>query len=455
MTNRFELVFGVERLDFIPYNIDTLELEYDFYDNHGGFLWIPSIKEVQIKGVYGADYTWLLNIIKNNKCDNVTFNYYCDEALKFVGRFNYYTCKINEDNCIITAGITSDTITRALLDIIEDKQTLGSHETDVIVPSLSITYTHAVKITDAITHFLTGTGLTLQSTFLTSAFNPMPRAYEPPLDIWAANVNRHDNLFLANGPDGTDEVIETSLGEILDILCLQTLNLRWGVDEVNNKFIIEHISYFENGLSYAGPPVVGLDLTTLDGGKWLRQTNSYELGGLIAPHQEYYKTQIGTDSSYEVNILLTDRCNAGEMKTEEINLNVELSPADVEADGGDNLMLFCCYLNAGNYYIYEQNDAGTWITNIFLLANTRLYYWLWDRWFSELYQVAADPYGWTPTNSTKKLKTQGDLNFLICCTSIDPYKLVKTTLGDAYVGDNYSIRLATGKCSMTLKYEDV
>ena len=56
----------------------------------------------------------------------------------------------------------------------------------------------------------------------------------------------------------------------------RTINVFPYVDEANNKFKLEHRYFFENNLTYSPFSTVGIDLTTLEDGKYILNDNSYK-----------------------------------------------------------------------------------------------------------------------------------------------------------------------------------
>ena len=84
--------------------------------------------------------------------------------------------------------------------------------------------------------------------------------------------------LIASGYDQPAQKAPITLKRVTDML-RDCFRCYWFIDE-NNKFRIEHISYFMRGGSYSGTPVVGMDLTALkvtrNGKPWAYVRNQYQ-----------------------------------------------------------------------------------------------------------------------------------------------------------------------------------
>ena len=98
------------------------------------------------------------------------------------------------------------------------------------------------------------------SGFFAPSNNPL---YEDPVARQLQNVflTPASNILVGNY-DQPAQRAKITLGKLLDAL-KKVFLAYWHIDS-NGKFKLEHKSYFENGGSYSGSPVVGLDLTAYE-----------------------------------------------------------------------------------------------------------------------------------------------------------------------------------------------
>ena len=123
------------------------------------------------------------------------------------------------------------------------------------------------QIAPSITH----DGTTDYSAFLYAENNPISNIAQTLFITPKSNV-------INSGYDQPAQKAPITLKQVLNML-RDCFRCYWFVDD-NNRFRIEHISYFMRGGSYSGSPVVGIDLTkeivTRNGKPWSYVRNQYQ-----------------------------------------------------------------------------------------------------------------------------------------------------------------------------------
>lgn len=117
---------------------------------------------------------------------------------------------------------------------------------------------HAYKIVDVVSTILDaiGTDVTHEessafSNFLYAASNTIRGVFRTPFIVPITNI-------LVGDYDEPQPVANISLQDIID-LYWKALKVKWYIDS-NDRFVFEHVHFFENGGSY-GAPIIGTDLT--------------------------------------------------------------------------------------------------------------------------------------------------------------------------------------------------
>jgi len=136
------------------------------------------------------------------------------------------------------------------------------------------------------------------------------------------------------------------LKEILDML-RDVFQLYWFIDYdgVEYKLRIEHISFFKNGGTYSGSPIVGTDLTALQnariGKPWAYGTDQWEIqkGGLPAAIQFKWMDSVSTafeGQSIEAEAFYIDKSNTETIQVSKFTTDVDfvlLNPSEISLDG--------------------------------------------------------------------------------------------------------------------------
>jgi hypothetical protein len=471
MQNRFVIIddIGTER-DFTPYNYNEIKIVDKRSTLTRAWMWDKHIDDIEI---LGADYDYVYNLINTNKCVDYYIKWYCDGALKYYGYFNYYSCDIDKDGCKMS--IKSEEYNAAYkYFLLRYKQEFNLSEHTAQIPycdtvvSLPFAWLLLEKrngqlISDILNFLADRCGLTVSSKFLNDAICPIS-VLPGDLDIPYNNedtsaVNLYKTLMLVNSKVGSD--IITSLSEILTALCEQYFNLYWHIDHTTNTLHIEHALYYRNNNSYTINNTVGVDLTTINGGIYVTDTDKYSIDGNDInylkswtpnyPHRNLPPTLYGSGTFgwklyYECIPNMNNSVVYGQLYDTHVRLIMDESI--------DSVMLCATYIDSlARYQVYYKQIAGTnYHINYPFETNFGWYLWKWG---------ADTPIAYNDLNkppktmaSTKPTITQVDIEFPLCCDNLDLNKLVRTNLGDGMI-DEASLSISTGMCTLKLKYADI
>lgn len=452
MALTYEITFGAESRYVEPLNSDDIDIVDRFVDENYAWLYVKDISDVEI---YGDDYNWLYALMTANKCSEFNIEIKCDDDVKYNGRFNYYTSEIDYDHCIIKITLTSDTYTTDLLGIIDEERDAMTLAADATVTALAIGigYNDAKKLNDVINGYITGVGMTLQSEFLQNAISPLftnfpAGTFQVPFDWYSTNVNPFTKLYLTLSSAIVDRKMNMSLGYLLKELC-KSLNLRWTVDNSAGKLIIEHVEYFKHGMQYGNGYNVSVDVTTIDGGKWIEETSKINYTTYQFPITEARWPKFS--SNY--GVLLVNDCVMKGSQHDDIRPEFENDIETVESEQNECTLLMACYENLGNILVYEHNFSGQTINNYPFYNIIAIEYWLYDRCFPTVYAAIGTATDWN-TKSQKEIRKQENVEVPVCCLNINPYFLVTTQYGNGQI-ITYQYKLSTGMGKFALKYSDI
>lgn len=133
-----------------------------------------------------------------------------------------------------------------------------------------------------------------------------------------------------------------SLKTIMDSLEAM-FKCHWHIED--NKFIIEHVSYYQNGRSYSGTPSISVDTTTtLDsrtGKPYSVGTNSYEYDKLEVPYKYTFSFMDKCTQSFEGTGMFNKSDLARKDVTSDVTLNqvttdidyIQVNVAEISSDG--------------------------------------------------------------------------------------------------------------------------
>ena len=250
-----------------------------------------------------------------------------------------------------------------------------------------------------------------------------------------------------------------TLGDVLEML-QKTMACYWFVDD-SNRLRIEHISWFKNGGSYDGTPLVGIDLTAMvnsrNGKMWSFDTSEYTYDKLQMPERYQYEwmddtTDVFKGSAVEIVSGYVQEGNIEETTVSKFNSDVDymmLNPSNVSQDG---FALLCCTIQSG-----EWNVTLNRLTLApFECQNWQLAFASLIPWF-----LISDMPAWdikidgsaTTAKGIQRMKKQ-QVSIPLDGPDPDMGKLVKTTIGDGEV-EKMMIRLTSRMAKTTLRYDTV
>lgn len=264
------------------------------------------------------------------------------------------------------------------------------------------------------------------------------------------------NLISANY-DQPAQKAPITLKHITDML-RDCFRCYWFIDE-QNRFRVEHISYFMRGGTYTSPPVVGIDLTkqvvTRNGKPWSYARNQYEFDKpeMAARYQFGWMDDV-TElfDGYPIDIIskYVNQDNIEQIDISQFTSDVDyvlLNPSEISKDG---FVLLGAQLVDGEYKLpyvnfninYSEHILqNAWVAFIYLQQ-----YYMFDMPARnvEINGVQQSVYG------VKKLKTQ-TIKFPVL-TEPDMFNLIKTGLGNGTI-QKMSVNLSSRNANTTLKYD--
>lgn len=150
-----------------------------------------------------------------------------------------------------------------------------------VIPNID--YDNGFRLKDIIEYILIDlNNVEYQSDFFDAATNP----------VTEANPNRLNEMILYRKSDIIDPDVSATKGivtlnKILE-WCKKIFNCFPSIDSTE-KFRIEHRDYYDNSNSYSVARVIGIDLTTLADGKYIRNLNRYEYDNSKVFRKEIFK----------------------------------------------------------------------------------------------------------------------------------------------------------------------
>lgn len=272
-------------------------------------------------------------------------------------------------------------------------------------------------------------------------------------------ITPKSNLITA-GYDQSAQKAPITLKRVTDML-RDCFRCYWFIDE-QNRFCIEHISYFMNGGAYPGTPdspKVGIDLTeqivTRNGKPWSYVRNQYEFDKpeMAARYQFGWMddvTELFNGLPIDIISKYVNPDNIEQIDISQFTSDVDyilLNPGDVSKDG---FVLLGAQLNGGEYKLpyvnFRINNTdhilqNAWVAFIFLQQ-----YYMFDMPARNV-QINDVPQ-WV--RGIKKLKTQ-TIKFPVL-SEPNLTKLIKTELGNGTI-QKMSVNLSSRNANTTLKYD--
>lgn len=251
-----------------------------------------------------------------------------------------------------------------------------------------------------------------------------------------------------------------TLRQFLDML-RNTFQLYWHIE--GNKFCIEHISYYRNGGTYEGNPVVGYDLTQLEnirnGKKWAFGTSEYSFDKENMPERYQFTWGDDVTDAFEGQPMQIVSRYVQPGKIEEINIggfnpDIDLMLLNPEAMSQDGFALFAAVYNnnTGQYELpFVRRDVDNityYLQNGFLaMVNLQPQYWLYDMPARNL--IVNGVQVWAYGIQRRKSQT---VTFPIGNDDPDLMGLVKTQIGNGQF-EKISINLSSRTAKATLKHD--
>lgn len=252
---------------------------------------------------------------------------------------------------------------------------------------------------------------------------------------------------------------DITLGQMLDML-RDTLKLYWHIS--NNKLIIEHISYYQKGLTY-GTPIVGSDLTALynpnNGLSWGFSQNKWEYDKENMPERFEFDWMDDVSIPFQGYPIVIRSNFVQKGRIENITVNgfttdidfIMATPGAISKDGFV-LLGTIMSIDGANTVPFIKKDLGN---NKKIIMQNGLLSWpvLHENFYA--YDLPAtkaiinDINVVVPFTISRFKKQEVVYPFT---TIIDPYKLVKTALGDGQI-DKMSINLESLLIKATIKHD--
>ena len=288
-------------------------------------------------------------------------------------------------------------------------------------------------------------GYSLESELLTNETNPVTGNPKNPM----TDLHIVAKSDVVNPTASTWASILKLSARILFGDLSELLNARWTVNKTTSKVVFEHIS----GILLN---TIGIDTTTLDGGKWDVGRRSISYDKLQVPSSETFRfPSQSQDINFEgLPIVYTASCvGSSDLPHQTQLLETEITRIFQNTNEG----LEGAVLVAVESILQADNKAEDGaLTNIFIpnaplsWANLHRDYYLHDRFLHTGELNGAS----TVFTTTKPVKRQDNLVVPICCISdFNPLELVRTSIGDGrFESGVYDFN--TEKLTFSLKYED-
>ena len=251
-----------------------------------------------------------------------------------------------------------------------------------------------------------------------------------------------------------------TLKQFLDML-RNTFQLYWHIE--GNKFCIEHISYYRNGGTYDGNPIVGYDLTQLEnirnGKKRAYGTSEYTFDKEDMPERYQFTWGDDVTDAFEGQPMQIISKYVQPGKIEEINIggfnpDIDLMLLNPEAMSQDGFALFSATYNyqMQQYelpFVRRDIDNVTYyLQNGFMaMVNLQPQYWLYDMPAKNLIVNGVQVWAY----GIQRRKSQ-ILTFPIGNNDPNLFRQVKTYIGNGQI-DKLSINLSSRMAEATLKYD--
>jgi hypothetical protein len=300
---------------------------------------------------------------------------------------------------------------------------------------------------------ITHDGTSDYSQFLYGTTNPIT------YNAFRIMITQKSNI-LAGEYDQPAQKAPVTLSAILSML-RDTMKVYWYIED--NKFKLEHISWFKNGGAYSGSPVTSFDLTTL-----IQQKNK-KPWGFVSSKYSYDKVDMAERYEFGWMDEVTEgfagypiEINSKYVQRGKIeNVNISAFTSDIDymllnsgAISQDGFALFGAVWNSTNNryelpYIERTVDGGKLRLQNGLMSFVYLHpnFWTYDLPSTDV-TINEDPY--MRVHGVERKKKQK-----VAFPSLDdpnPLQLVKTYLGDGQI-EKLSVNLQSRMNDIELKYD--
>jgi len=254
--------------------------------------------------------------------------------------------------------------------------------------------------------------------------NPTNDAYDYAKDVEGVmqNVLIFQKSDVVN-PDATNDATRLLLSfNDMFTAFKDAFNVYWAIvqDGGDTVLRIEHETYFTGS--------AGLDLTTLDGGKYIRGLNRFETDGEIPPF-ERFAYQEAYNEAFNPRRIEYGCPNGSEIDHQLTQMNGDFGGLYDNADAGlQGFVFVCAYPISGDDYLIDNidgiaNGAMQWkhlINNL----------WVFGRYSMTATSTAGGTFA---VQTLKKRKAQAAIKIPFCCGNFEPTETNQTLLGAGQV----------------------
>lgn len=263
--------------------------------------------------------------------------------------------------------------------------------------------------------------------------------------------------IISAGYDQPAQKATITLKRVMDML-RDCFRCYWFID-AQNRFRIEHITYFMRGGTYSGTPVVGIDLTaervTRNNKEWAFARNQFQFDkpNMAARYQFGWMDDVTQlFEGYPIDIIskYVNPDNIEEISVSQFTSDIDyilLNPGAISKDG---FVLLSAIVQSGQYVLpyinFDINGTDHILQNAYVAFVYLQRYYAFDM-PAYLYKINNEQ---KYALGIKKLKTQ-QLRFPVL-NDPDLVQLVKTNIGNGMI-QKLSVNLSSRNANATLKYD--
>ena len=265
-------------------------------------------------------------------------------------------------------------------------------------------------------------------------------------------ITQKSNI-LASNYDQPAQKAPITLKHITDML-RDCFRCYWFIDK-QNRFRIEHISYFMRGGTYTGQPVVGMDLTkqivTRNGKPLSYARNQYEFDKpeMAARYQFGWMDDVTQPfEGFPIDIIskYVNQDNTEEITISDFTSDIDYMLLNPSACSNDGFALLAPVLTDSKYKLPYIQFGKNLLQNGYMSFEYLQKYYRYDL-PAPIYEINNRQYR---AYGIKKLKTQ-TIKFPVLVEP-DMFNLIKTGLGEGTI-QKMSVNLSSRNANTTLKYD--